>query len=140
MVQRSKLYQKFITECFWARSWVDTGSTSGFKRNYFFWIFNITKIGDFDLVKACLAFSGSLDSNLIKIKVVQKKDNLKVIRNHRRSKILDNVKNYQISIFIKSWKIKREKVRFRDPECFPGVLYMILLINFIHTVTKLIRI
>ena len=38
----------------WARSRVDTGSTSGFKRNYVLRIFNITKTGFFDLVELCL--------------------------------------------------------------------------------------
>ena len=38
----------------WARSRVDTGSTSGFKRNHALRIFNITKTGFFDLVEICL--------------------------------------------------------------------------------------
>ena len=40
----------------WARSRVDTGSISGFKRNYDLRIFNITKTGFFDLFEICLGF------------------------------------------------------------------------------------
>ena len=80
VAQTSKSYLKFIRECLryvWgtgtqigyqidpgdvkkasARSQVDTGSTSGFKRNSVLRIFIITKTGFFDLVEISRGFRG----------------------------------------------------------------------------------
>ena len=46
----------------WARSRVDTGSTSGFNRNYVLRIFKITKTGFFVLVELCLGVSEVAES------------------------------------------------------------------------------